>query len=152
MEDKMDDILELIEQMEKSSSKSILRKAKDSTNKDIENTLTLLINLFKKTNKSIKDKVELILEYNDDYNMEKLLKDLNITFLEYNSIISETADDDIVEKVDKILSSIISEMTELKNSNNKSNEEKKVILRNSNLDSDAEEFANKLFNNLYGKK
>ena len=151
MEEQSDFILEYIDNLEKTSSKEILlRNPIKSPEKNICDTVKLLANLFKKSKKSIKEKIDIVLEYNDDFNMDTLLKKLNITFLQFNSIISKNADNELIYRVDKILSDIIADMTAFADDNDV-NMKEQLYLRNSNLDSEAKEFADKLFNKLYGK-
>ncbi len=156
MEDKLyneDNILEIIDNLEKAPrKKDILRKTTDVRNNDIEDALKLLIGLFKNSKYSISEKIEIILEFNDDLDMDKLLSMLGISFIEYNSIIMGTADNNLIEKIDKKLSSIVSDMTEFINTKTNNGKTEKLCLRNSNLDSEAEEFADKLFDKIYGKK
>ncbi|MFW5891305.1 MAG: hypothetical protein ACOCUI_03720 [bacterium] len=154
MEEYIDNILEIIEDIERTSSdkNKIYRNSLNTGKKDIVQMLKLLVDLFKKTDESVKDKFDFILEYNDKYDMGTLLEIIGIDFGDFNSIISGNADNDLIEKVDSKLSSIIGKMTEVIKSKSKTgNKEKELCFRNSNLEEEASEFSDRLYKSLYSK-
>lgn len=152
-------ILEIINNIEKTDRKKLsLRKSKlDGNDGYITNTIKLLVQLFNDSPMSVKEKVDTILEYSDEYEFDTLLYELGISFLEFNSVISGNTESETLIEIDRKLTKILSSITETIDSNideslNKKQEEKEVCLRNSKLDAEADEFAEKLYRRVYGEK
>ncbi len=155
MNDNNREILEIIEKIENSShdKKEILRNALNQYDiGEKVNIINFLLDIFSNKNKTTKEKINIILEYNNDYeNVDKLLEELDISFIEFNSIIGDSAEGGLIQKVNRKLDKVLSEMTETVK-NEKQDKTEEIILRNSQLNADAEEFAENLYKKLYKNK
>ncbi len=148
-------ILKIIDNIEKANGENLsLRKSQIIEDKGkITNTIKFLVQLFSENKMSVREKVDTILEYSDEYELDKLFKELGISFLEFNTVISGNVDNETLVEIDRKLTQILSSITETISDKDLNNimEEKEVCLRNSKLDAEADEFAEKLYRNFYGK-
>lgn len=115
--------------------------------RDTDNLLRLLLSLFKNktAGNNLRDKINFILEYNEDYDMEKLLSFLDIDFIQFNSLISNNADEPVLRKTEEKLNNIITNMRDY----DEDSEVEMNLRSSSNLDKEAEDFSERLFNNIY---
>ncbi len=147
-------ILKIIDNIEKAKSENLsLRKSQIIEDKEqITNTIKFLVQIFSENKMSVKEKVDTILEYSDEYELNKLFEELGISFLEFNSVLSGNVDSETLVEIDRKLTQILSSITETISEEDLSiKQEKEVCLRNSKLDAEADEFAEKLYRNIYGK-
>jgi nitrogenase molybdenum-iron protein alpha/beta subunit len=79
------------------------------------------------------------------------LDKLEISFIEFNSIIGNNANEKLIDQVNSRLDDILSKMTESVQQEENSRSEE-PILRNSQLNIEAEEFADNLYKKLYKNK
>ncbi len=155
MKDESYDILDLIEEIENSSGNdSITRNSTQTVGMtDEASVIKLMANLFGKKNMSAKEKIDIILGYDDEEysDVTDLLDKLKIDFSEFNDLMSDEPNQDLLNSVNPLLDDIIDEL-KVNLGNSEIDNKEDLVVRSANLESEAEEFSDNLFNKIYGNK